>query len=514
MGTYVWPCPKYSRISSGYGNRICPFHGQEFHDGVDLAAASGTPILAFGSGTVTKSGWGGGYGNYISIDHGGGLMSFYGHCSKLYVAKGAAVKAGQKIAAVGTTGNSTGNHLHFGIHKNGKPENPLNYVKDKDTAGNHTGGASAGGGNRTEGGGKAAETQSKEITKVVIQSASGVAGTRKEPLREENRYSGQGVEIHIQNSGQEMLRPIIEGDVVWETTRKGSPSTLKFTVVKDETLNFHEGNPVSFRFQGQPVFYGYVFEKSRSDRRLIDVTCYDQLRYFKNKDTLSYENKTYGELLSMLAADYHLSCGSIADTKYKIPQRIEETTLFDMLGSASDLTLMNTGKLYLLYDEFGKLTLKAYEELLLPILIDEDTAQSYHYTSSIDSDVYTRIKLAYDNGETGEREVHVLDDEVSQGKWGTLQYYAKLDSALSPADIQTKAQALLKYYNVKQRSLSVKDVFGDTRARAGASVVVRLALGDLDVSNYMCIEKAVHRFTHGLYTMDLSLSGVRGEFHA
>ena len=81
MGKYVWPCPSYSRISSGYGNRTCPFHGKEFHDGVDLAAASGAPILAFGPGTVTKSGWYGGYGNYISIDHGGGLMSFYGHAS-------------------------------------------------------------------------------------------------------------------------------------------------------------------------------------------------------------------------------------------------------------------------------------------------------------------------------------------------------------------------------------------------------------------------------------------------
>lgn len=77
MGKYVWPCPSYSRISSGYGNRVHPIYGTvKFHDGVDLAAASGVPILAFGSGTVTVSGLNGGYGNYISINHGGGLMSF------------------------------------------------------------------------------------------------------------------------------------------------------------------------------------------------------------------------------------------------------------------------------------------------------------------------------------------------------------------------------------------------------------------------------------------------------
>ena len=84
---------------------------------------------------------------------------------------------------------------------------------------------------------------------------------------------------------------MIEGDIVWETTRSGAASSLTFTVVKDDTLNFHEGNPVSFRFNGSNVFYGYVFKKSRSDNRLIKVTAYDQLRYFKNKDTISYVNR-------------------------------------------------------------------------------------------------------------------------------------------------------------------------------------------------------------------------------
>lgn len=620
MGKYVWPCPGYSRISSGYGNRVHPISGKvQFHDGIDLAAASGTPILAFGPGTVTMSGWNGGYGNYISIDHGGGLMSFYGHCSALYVSKGATVKAGQKIAAVGTTGSSTGNHLHFGMHRNGSPVNPQSYVKDSDTTANYTGsgGGSAtntvkamftayypadnameggfldamgnpldtskrtcaappsvpfgtkvtvqgtgtsldgvtytvndrgsaiqiengvyhfdllmrtneecnnwgvkygtaiiGGDGSSSGSAEESEPQSKPITKVVVKSTTGAAGTRKEDLRQLPSYQQAGVEITIQNNNNQMQNPIIEGDVVWETTRRGSPSSLKFTVVKDEMLNFHEGNPVSFRFNGSDVFYGYVFSKSRSDSLLIDVTCYDQLRYLKNKDTISYENKTYTELLKMLAADYGLTVGTVADTKYKIPQRIEEGTLFDTLGNASDLTLINTGKVFNLYDDFGKLTLKPYEELLLPIYIDEGTAQDYTYTSSIDSDVYNRIKLAYDNGETGEREVHVMNDTASQGRWGVLQYYAKLDSALSTADLQTKAQALLKYFNVIRRELTMKKVFGDIRARAGASVAVGMGLGDINISNYMCIEKAKHTFSHGLYTMDLYLSGIRGEFSA
>lgn len=216
----------------------------------------------------------------------------------------------------------------------------------------------------------------------------------------------------------------------------------------------------------------------------------------------------------MLAADYGLKVGTVTDTKYKIPQRIEEGTLFDMLGNASDLTIINTGKVYVLYDDFGKLCLKPYESLLLPLYIDEDTAQGYSYTSSIDSDVYNRIKLAWDNDETGVREVHVMNNTASQSKWGTLQYYEKLDNALNTADLQTKAKALMKYYNVIHRELTMQKVFGDVRARAGTSVCVGMGLGDINIKNYMCVEKAKHTFSNGLYTMDLYLSGIRGEFSA
>lgn len=190
------------------------------------------------------------------------------------------------------------------------------------------------------------------------------------------------------------------------------------------------------------------------------------------------------------------------------------TTLFDMLGNASDLTIINTGKVYVLYDDFGKLCLKPYESLLLPLYIDEDTAQGYSYTSSIDSDVYNRIKLAWDNDETGVREVHVMNNTASQSKWGTLQYYEKLDNALNTADLQTKAKALMKYYNVIHRELTMQKVFGDVRARAGTSVCVGMGLGDINIKNYMCVEKAKHTFSNGLYTMDLYLSGIRGEFSA
>lgn len=117
------------RISSGYGWRIHPITGQRrFHDGLDIAANHGNPVYAYTDGRVVEAGWNGGYGNCVLIDHGNGLKTRYAHLSRIDVRVGQKVKVGQRIGAVGSTGNSTGPHLHFEVIKNGKTQNPLNYL--------------------------------------------------------------------------------------------------------------------------------------------------------------------------------------------------------------------------------------------------------------------------------------------------------------------------------------------------------------------------------------------------
>lgn len=129
-GQFCWPAPSYTRISSPYGYRIHPIYKtQKFHSGVDLAAPGGTNILAAENGRVISAGWNGGYGNCLVVDHGGGISTLYAHASRLVVSKGDYVTKGQVIAKVGTTGNSTGNHLHFEVLVNGKTTNPMNYIK-------------------------------------------------------------------------------------------------------------------------------------------------------------------------------------------------------------------------------------------------------------------------------------------------------------------------------------------------------------------------------------------------
>ncbi len=129
-GVFTWPCPNYTRISDNFGMRMHPTLGVEkMHNGIDLAAPGGSPILAAYEGTVVAAAYEGSMGNYVMISHGNGLYTIYMHCSALYVSKGQDVSAGTKIAAVGSTGRSTGNHLHFGVRLNGAYVSPWNYLK-------------------------------------------------------------------------------------------------------------------------------------------------------------------------------------------------------------------------------------------------------------------------------------------------------------------------------------------------------------------------------------------------
>ena len=125
-GGLYWPVPGYAHLTTYFGEADA-IYGLP-HRGIDVAAPGGTPIVAAESGTVITAGWNGSYGNYIAISHGAGVVTLYAHCSALYVSYGDYVSAGQTIAAVGTTGDSTGNHLHFEVQVNGGLANPLSYT--------------------------------------------------------------------------------------------------------------------------------------------------------------------------------------------------------------------------------------------------------------------------------------------------------------------------------------------------------------------------------------------------
>lgn len=317
------------------------------------------------------------------------------------------------------------------------------------------------------------------------------------------------VELLIQN-GSKVYIPVVEEGITWQTERKGSPGELKFSVVKDSIINFTEGDAVRLKVDGKNVFYGFVFIKKRNKDGIIEVTAYDQLRYFKNKDTYVYTNKTAGEFIKMIASDFQMQTGTLEDTGFRIASRVEEnTTLFDMVQNTLDLTLQNKKEMYVMFDDFGKVALKNISSMIVNILIDEETAENFDYMSSIDSETYNRIKLTYDNEGTGKRDVYISQDSKNMNSWGVLQYF---DTLQKGENGKAKADALLQLYNKKTRTLSVSNAFGDTRVRAGCMIVVQLNLGDMKTNNLMLVEKCKHTFKESEHFMDLTLRG--GEFIA
>lgn len=302
-----------------------------------------------------------------------------------------------------------------------------------------------------------------------------------------------------------MYQPSVLDGVTWSTVRRGQPGVLKFTVLKDEILNFQEGNAVKFRVDDVNLFFGFVFKKQRNKNGHIEVTAYDQLRYFKNKDTYVYDNKTADELIRMMANDFNLRVGTLDGTIFKIPTRIEDNkTLFDIVQNALDLTLQNTQKMFVLYDDFGALTLKDISHMKVNALIDDDSAEDFSYTSSIDGETFNRIKLSFENETAGVRDIYISQDSSNINKWGVLQYHETVKDVVN---VNAMADAMLRLYNRKTRTLTLSNAFGDIRVRAGCFIPVSLELGDVNVNNFLLVESIQHTFKKDEHWMDLTLRG-------
>lgn len=314
-------------------------------------------------------------------------------------------------------------------------------------------------------------------------------------------------ELLIENNGVVQMPPVLDG-VTLATERKGVPGKLTFIILNDGIANFTEGNPVRLTVDGKKMFYGFIFSKKRDKEQKITVTAYDQLRYLQNKDTYIYTKKTASEVITMIAANFGLRLGEIEKTGFVIPSRVEDNTmLFDIIGNALDLELQNKKEMFVLYDDFGRLTLKSIEKMKVGLLIDNETGENFDYTSSIDDQTFNRVKLSFENEKTGKRDIYVVQDGNNINNWGILQYFDTLKKGENGAQ---KAAALLSLYNAKTRKLKITKAFGDTRVRAGSLIIVKLALGDVNVQNFMLVEKCVHTFNENEHWMDLTLRG--GEF--
>lgn len=304
--------------------------------------------------------------------------------------------------------------------------------------------------------------------------------------------------------------PVTTGEIILTTERVGVPGKLSFRVIKEQVISFHEGDAVTLHSGDMDVFFGYVFKKQRDSDGTINVLAYDQLRYFKNKDTYTYSDLTASEVISRIAADCGVRCGEFADTGYRIESRVESgKSLMDIAQTAIELTFEATGRLYVLYDEYGALRLENVENMAYDLLIHAGAASDYDYSSSIDDGTYNSIKLEYSGGDSGETAYYCASDQELMNRWGKLQYYGRVDSGDSGAAI---AKNLLRIYSAKTRKLKISGTIGDARVRAGYLLPVQMDLGDLEYNSFFLAEKVIHTFRDDIHTMDITLVG--GEFVA
>lgn len=292
-----------------------------------------------------------------------------------------------------------------------------------------------------------------------------------------------------------------------ETSRKGQAGRLKFQAIQDDMLDIQEGCIVQVKIGNTGVFQGIVFSRSLDKDNIISVLAYDQLRYLKNRQVFNTTNKKASEIIKMIADDFGIKCGELIDTEYVIPRfRAGEQTLFDLMQTAIDITTQAQKKLFVLYDDFGKLTLKNMEDMRVDILIDSETAENFSFESTIDKDTYNQIKLYFDNKETGKREVWLVKDSNNISKWGLLQLSESVNPK-KPINLVDKANEMLKRYNRVRRSLSIKNALGDYRVRGGSTIWVQLHVDNKDIGMRMLVENVVHKFANNEHFMDLQLRG-------
>lgn len=290
--------------------------------------------------------------------------------------------------------------------------------------------------------------------------------------------------------------------VTYTTKRTGSPGTLEFNLAASDQVNFFEGDAVQFSADGTVVFFGYVFSRSVNRWGEMDVVCYDQLRYLKASASYAFYGVTAADIIKQVAEDFQLQVGSLASTGYALPSYIQEDqTCLDIISGAVQQTLLNTGELYVFYDDAGKLTLAPVRSLISNVVLGEGSLiGEYDYKVDIDQQTYTRIKLLRPNEATGRADAYVVENSAAIGQWGLLTYSATVDASLNEAQIMAQAQAMLDFYNAPYETFSAESL-GVVGLRAGQMIFINLPQRNL--SKYVLLEKVVHTFEQNYHTMSI-----------
>lgn len=292
--------------------------------------------------------------------------------------------------------------------------------------------------------------------------------------------------------------------VSYTTNRTGSPGQLEFTLLKAGDISFLEGDAVRFSVDGELVFYGWVFTKRKDRWGVIDVTCYDCLRYLKASASYAFYGQKAGDIIRQIAEDFQLPVGTLADTGYALPSLVEEEQCcLDIIEEAIQQTLLATGTVYVLFADGDGIQLREAGEMMAPVMLgDRSLVTDYTYQTDIDQETYNRVKLSRPNEDTGRADVFIAEDSEHIGEWGLLQLYQSIDGEINDAQAKEQAKTMLAYYNRRLRTISAS-ALGVLGLRAGMMVRMQIqGLGDIDLDQSVLLEKVSHTWENGVHTMD------------
>ena len=320
-------------------------------------------------------------------------------------------------------------------------------------------------------------------------------------------------ELIVQNNVTGKAWEISElvSEVSWSTQLVSQPGCLTFSYIDEKNdVIIPEGSIVSFKVDGQGVFFGMVFKVGTSENKMVAITAYDQLRFLKNKDTYIMSGMTASQFFSKICLDFNLKHNIIDSSSYTLPATVyDNKSIYEMLENTIDLTLINTGSWFCIRDNFGKLEFQLINRLKTLLFIgDQSSLSKYTFDSSIDDDTYNQIKLIKENKETLKREVYIVKDSSTIKSWGTLQYFEKMDENANAAQIQARAEMLLKLKNRKTKSLKLDTVLGDLRVFAGSGVILgieHLQAFDVAMNKFFMVTRATHTFKNDSHMMSLDL---------
>lgn len=295
----------------------------------------------------------------------------------------------------------------------------------------------------------------------------------------------------------------------WKTSRIGKAGSLTLSFIKgglyeDPQFTYSPGDVIRIRMDDANVFHGYIFTVDSGKDEEVTLTAYDQLRYLMAADTYKFVGATATDIIRKIAGDIDLQVGTLVDTEYRIPAMFEDgSKLFDIICKALDQTLIATLRNYVLYDDFGALTLRNVEDMALDVVLgDGSKLFDFKHTRSIDSDTYNRIKIVQDNKEAGKSKVFIEQDSSTMARWGRLQFYQQADEKMNEAQINEALRNLIALKNRETRTFKL-DAIGDLRVRAGCYIIVDIE--EFGLLQYCLVDECAHKFDGADHTMSLDL---------